>query len=156
MLDTAEEAVASAWEARKEQVLAVIDDIKEVRNEGLPVFLTGDFNEPSYLDWTIRASEAGLCKLPVQWPATKTFAEQIEMKDSFRALYPDEVAKPGFTWTSRPSEHEVLDRIDFILFKGGVMPVKSEIIGEKGSLSDIEFPEYPSDHRAVVTTFGWK
>jgi endonuclease/exonuclease/phosphatase family metal-dependent hydrolase len=153
MLDTAEEAVASAWEARKAQVTDVIADIKDIRDEGYPIFLAGDFNEPSFLDWTDRAAKAGLCKLPVRWPATKAFTEQAGLKDSYRALYPDEVAHPAHTWTSRPSEHEVPDRIDFILFKGGVKPVKSEIIGEERSLSDIRFAGYPSDHRAVMTTF---
>jgi endonuclease/exonuclease/phosphatase family metal-dependent hydrolase len=152
-LDTAEEAVASADEARKAQVTTVIADIKSVRDEGYPIFLTGDFNEPSFLDWTDRAAKAGLCKLPVRWPATKAFAEQAGLIDSYRTLYPDEVANPAHTWTSRPSEREVPDRIDFILFKGGVKPVKSEIIGEEGSLSDIQFADYPSDHRAVITTF---
>lgn len=153
MLHTAEEAVASAWEARKAQVTEVIADIRSVRNEGWPVFLTGDFNEPSFLDWTDRAAEAGLCKLPVRWPATKAFAGQAGLKDAYRTLYPDETAHPGHTWTSRPSGHEVPDRIDFILFKGGVKPVKSKIIGEKGSLGDIQFADYPSDHRAVMITF---
>ncbi|MDR1504934.1 MAG: endonuclease/exonuclease/phosphatase family protein [Prevotella sp.] len=156
MLNTAKEAIASAWKARKAQVTDVITDIRDVQDEGWPIFLTGDFNEPSFLDWTERAVEAGLCKLPVQWPAEKAFIEQVGMRDSYRLLFSDEVANPGHTWTSCPSEHEVLDRIDFVLFKGGVIPVKSEIIGEEGNFSNIQFSGYPSDHRAVITTFRWK
>jgi len=154
-LDTAEEAVASAWESRKEQVLAVADDIKGVQGEGWPVLLTGDFNEPSFLDWTEGAQKAGLCKLPVPWPATKAFAEQLELKDSYRTLYPDEVAHPGKTWTSYPGKQEVLDRIDFILYKGNIRPLASVILGEDSPLSDVPFANYPSDHRAVMTTFAF-
>ncbi|MDR0682506.1 MAG: endonuclease/exonuclease/phosphatase family protein [Dysgonamonadaceae bacterium] len=156
LLDTPEEAVASAWETRGENVLEIIDDIKTAQKEGFPVFLTGDFNEPSYLDWTKRAVQAKLCSHIVQWPAAKTFTEQANMQDSYRAVYPDEVAKPGHTWTPRPAENEIPDRIDFVFYWGKVKPVKSEIAGEDSELSDIRFKNYPSDHRAVVGAFEYR
>jgi endonuclease/exonuclease/phosphatase family metal-dependent hydrolase len=153
-LCTEAEAIASAWNARQGDVETVIADIKKAQEEHLPVFLTGDFNEPSYMDWTERATTAGLCKIPVAWPATKTIHEQTGMKDSYRTVYPDEVAKPGYTWTPRPSENEIMDRIDFVFFWGaGVQVVKSEIAGEKSPESDIVITEYPSDHRAVISVF---
>ncbi|MDR2037024.1 MAG: endonuclease/exonuclease/phosphatase family protein [Bacteroidales bacterium] len=157
LLDSAGEAVESAWKSRGETVSAVIADIKEAQKEGFPIFLTGDFNEPSYLDWTSRAVDAGLCKMPVEWPATKAFSEQAGMIDSYRAVYPDETLKPGHSWTTLPSEREVLDRIDFVFYWGdNVKPVSSCLIGEPGSLSDIGFSGYPSDHRAVLSSFQRK
>ena len=159
LLQTAEEAVASAWKSRGEEVEAVIADINDVKKEGYPIFLTGDFNEPSYLDWTSRAAQAGLCKMAVEWPATKTFQTQAGMTDSYRALYPDEVKNPGHTWTSyTPKEGvaELMDRIDFVLFRGKVKVKSSTIIGENSSCSDIGFENYPSDHRAVLSTFRLK
>ncbi len=159
LLQTAEEAVASAWKSRRKEVEAVIADINEVKKEGYPVFLTGDFNEPSYLDWTTRAAKAGICKMAVVWPATKAFHEQVGMNDSYRVVYPNEVKKPGHTWTSIPPKEgvaEVMDRIDFVLYWGKMKVKSSIIIGEKSSFSDIGFDHYPSDHRAVLSTFQLK
>ncbi|MDR1170675.1 MAG: endonuclease/exonuclease/phosphatase family protein [Prevotellaceae bacterium] len=153
-LYTEEEAVASAWNARKSDVELTIAEIKKTQAEQTPVFLTGDFNEPSHLDWTERAATAGLCKMPVAWPSTKKLQEQTGMKDSYRILHPNEVSHPGYTWTSMPAEKEVLDRIDFVFFWGDrVNAVKSEIAGEKMPESDIVIQDYPSDHRAVMSTF---
>jgi hypothetical protein len=152
-LRTADEAVASAWVARRAQVEEVIADIRSVEADACPVVLTGDFNEPSWLDWTDRAAQAGLCKLPVAWPAERAFMESLGLHDSYRTIYPDEVARPGRTWTPLPAERDVPDRIDFVLYKGGLTPVASQIVGEDSPQSDIRFARYPSDHRAVLTTF---
>ena len=46
-IDTEEEAVWFANEARREEVTRYQKDIQQVMKEGYPVFLTGDFNEPS-------------------------------------------------------------------------------------------------------------
>lgn len=157
ILQTAEEAVASATATRSKEVESNIADILEVRKEGFPIFLTGDFNEPSCLDWTAKAVEAGLCKMAVEWPSTKAFLNEGGMKDSYRMSYPDEVKNPGHTWTPLPEAtayKEVLDRIDFVLFSGEKVELKNSIIvGEKSSKSDMGFNDYPSDHRAVMSTF---
>lgn len=157
ILQTAEEAIASAITTRSKDVDSNIADILEVRKEGFPIFLTGDFNEPSCLDWTAKAVEAGLCKTVVEWPSTKSFLNKGGMKDSYRILYPDEVKSPGHTWTPLPEAtayKEVLDRIDFVLFSGEKIELKNSIIvGEESSKSDMGFKDYPSDHRAVMSTF---
>jgi exonuclease III len=153
-LSTEAEAISSAQGARGSEVEATIAEIKNAQKDQIPVFLTGDFNEPSYLDWTQRAATAGLHKIPVKWPATSKFHEQLNMQDSYRTVYPDEVTNPGYTWTPKPASTEVHDRIDFVLFWGEqVQVVKSEIVGEKKPESDIVIQSYPSDHRAVLSTF---
>lgn len=158
LLTTSEEAVESAWHSRGEEVMTVIAEIKEVQKENVPIFLTGDFNEPSWLDWTADAVAANLCKLVVEWPATKALQQQADMRDSYRTLYPDEVKNPGHTWTTLPETQqytEVLDRIDFVFYWGkDVTLYKSQIIGEMGAFSDISITDYPSDHRAVLSTFS--
>lgn len=158
LLHTAEEAILSATNTRSEEVNSTIADIMDAQKEGSPVFLVGDFNEPSCMDWTERAAKAGLCKMAVAWPSTKAFIEKVNMKDSYRVLYPDEVKNPGHTWTSIPvkeGQREVFDRIDFVFFWGDqVKPVSSQIIGEVGQSSDIQFENYPSDHRSVISTFS--
>ncbi|WP_280744753.1 MULTISPECIES: endonuclease/exonuclease/phosphatase family protein [unclassified Parabacteroides] len=156
LLNTAAEAIASARNTRGKEVAEIILDMKEAQKEGYPLFLTGDFNEPSCLDWTEKSAKAGLCKMPVSWPSTFDFMYQADMKDSYRMLYPDETANPGYTWTPLPESEsytEVLDRIDFVFFWGNIHPVKSEIVGEVNPASDIQFANYPSDHRAVISTF---
>lgn len=96
--------------------------------------------------------------MAVPWPSVKTFMEEAEMLDSYRVSHPDEVTSPGHTWTTLPATDyaEVLDRIDFVLFHGGVEVLDSSIVGEKSTLSDIGFENYPSDHRSVVSTFRIK
>ena len=154
LLDTAEEAIASAWKSRGDDVKATIADIKEAQKDKCPIFLTGDFNEPSCLDWTEKAAKSKICKTAVDWPATRAFIRDADMKDSYRAKYPDEVKHKGHTWTTFPAEREVLDRIDFLFFHGDNIKLKDVLlVGEKSDLSDIGFENYPSDHRAVLGVF---
>lgn len=153
-LNTAGEAIESAWKARGPVVEKVLEDLKNAKKDQCPIFLTGDFNEPSHLDWTKNAAKEGICKMPVEWPATKALQEKGGLKDSYRTKYPDEVKHKGHTWTPLPSEKDVLDRIDFLLFHGKGVQVKTvQIVGEKSELSDVGFDRYPSDHRAVLGTF---
>ena len=156
LLSTAEEAVASARNTRGEEVAVVIKDIQSIQREGYPIFLTGDFNEPSWLDWTADAAGTGLCIMPVQWPTTKNLMEGASLKDSYRTIYPDPVTQPGHTWTPHPDidpGQEVHDRIDFLLFGGNIRVLDSFILGEDSEKSDIRFADYPSDHRAVLSVF---
>jgi len=136
-------------------VKRICAEVEAVRAEGWPVFVTGDFNEPSHLDWTPRAAAAGLHKLAIQWPASSLFAG-AGLRDSYRVAFPDEVKNPGYTWTPKPAKREVHDRIDFVMFHPGARRVtvkKVEIVGEKAGAADIVFKNYPSDHRAVLATF---
>lgn len=157
ILSTASEAVESAWNTRGEEVTLVIHEIKKAQKDNFPIFLTGDFNEPSCLDWTEKAAKAGICKMRIEWPATKNFLTEAEMKDSYRVLYPDEVKSPGHTWTTLPETEkytEVLDRIDFVLYWGATTSVnRSQIIGESKTFCDMAIENYPSDHRAIMSSF---
>ncbi len=136
--------------------------------------LTGDFNEPSHLDWTQRFANEGTdrwvgnptgspLRFAVEWPGSKRLAS-IGMLDSYRVVHPNEVERMGVTWTPSYPENtpgrrkysdQVLDRIDRIYHFGETLyPVAAEIVGEDASTSDIVFPGmWPSDHRAVVIDF---
>jgi exonuclease III len=74
--------------------------------------------------------------------------------DALRAMHPDPVAKPAFTWTPRYDEtaaDDHPDRIDFVLARGaGLRVTDAAIVGEDGPRSDIVVMPWPSDHRAVV------
>lgn len=161
-LNTADEAIAAANAKRAEDAKVITDDIIKAKEEGYPIFVTGDFNEPSFQDWTQKAVDAGLCSMPVEWPSVKTFIEKGDLIDSYREKYPDEVANSGHTWTSQPPTEgwkELYDRIDFVLYwkcKDQVSVVSSQLLGEDSEFSDIRFNNYPSDHRAVLSTFAIK
>lgn len=150
-ISTEEEAIRFARETRQAEVDKYKEEILACMKGGYPVFLTGDFNEPSCLDWTQRAAAAGLHKIKVEWPSTKTFMD-IGMGDSYRAIYPDEVANPGITWNAVPVEDEINDRLDFVLY-AGCSVLESVIIGENESTSDKVVSPYPSDHRMVTSLF---
>lgn len=155
-IKTEDEAILWANEARGKKVKELAEEIKEKMKEPWPVILTGDFNEPSHLDWTKKAAHAGIHQIKVEWPTTKAFAD-TGLKDAWRTVHPDETAFPGKTWTPLESDGEIHDRIDFILFAGKKMKIiNAEIIGESDTKADIVIPDYPSDHRAVVASFRWK
>ncbi len=98
ILKTEAEAVKSAQDARGGQVARMLAEVKAIQSEGLPVFVTGDFNEPSHLDWTAAAVKAKYCPLAVQWPSTKA-VEAAGFVDAYRVIHPDPVKKRGLTWT---------------------------------------------------------
>ena len=126
-------------------------------DKNIPVFVVGDFNEPSHLDWTEAAAKAGRHPMKVKFPTSKVFAK-AGFTDAYRTIYPDEMANPGFTWSPAykdddPRSHP--DRIDFVYFRGnGLQVTDAKIVGENEEKADIVVAPYPSDHRAVVATFS--
>lgn len=139
------------------------------------VILTGDFNEPSHLDWTDRAAKTGMdrwvknptgrpLRFKMGWKGSKLLAD-AGLRDAYRMVFPDEVAKPGNTWTPpyppgtpgrRPYDDQVLERIDMIYFSGPALKVlDAGVVGEGRQTSEyVHDGPWPSDHRAVVATFA--
>ncbi|MBM6996846.1 discoidin domain-containing protein [Paenibacillus sp. DXFW5] len=131
--------------------------------QGMPVFLTGDFNVPSHLDWTEATKDRYFGKV-VEWPVSKKL-DELGMVDSYRSMHPDPAAAPGITWAVEGTEWrnpEVYDRIDYVYAGGPATTVESKLIGEKTvkggptSYADIQLDTYLSDHRAVVSKFNVK
>ena len=154
-ITTAEEAVREAVKARGGQVERLLSELKPALAGGQTVFLTGDFNEPSHEDWTRRAAVAGRCVLEVPYPTTRAVT-RAGMRDAYRWAFPDELARPGPTWTptTKPDDpKDRHDRIDFVFVSGkGATVQRCEIVGEAQQFADIIVHPYPSDHRAVVAT----
>ncbi|WP_338448839.1 endonuclease/exonuclease/phosphatase family protein [Niallia oryzisoli] len=143
---------------RMNGIASRLESLPKIAEKEIPVFLTGDFNTPSHLDWTeeARTNHYGFV---VEWPISKKL-EQLGFLDSYRDIYPDPVAKPAYTWTSGlpgrepPIEpNEKHDRIDFIYHAGPVKTLDSQVVGESGPYSDLSMAKWPSDHRAVVSMF---
>ncbi len=150
-LETAEQAEAAAAEARGLALRLLQEDLATVGDSDAQIVF-GDFNEPSWRDWSERAVAAGQQPLVVNWPLTHAL-EDLGFVDALRVVYPDEVAKPAFTWTPTtaaddPADHH--DRIDFVFVRGaGVTVEDAAIVGEAGPAADLVVTPYPSDHRAV-------
>jgi endonuclease/exonuclease/phosphatase family metal-dependent hydrolase len=126
--------------------------------DGTPVFLTGDFNSSSHLDAAVRDRKRPEDANPLDRAVTRALAD-AGLRDSFREAYPDSVRHPGFTWTPG-APHPLLDqdrsrsRIDYVFTGGRSSTIESKIVGElDGPETDIEVFPWPSDHRAVVSTF---
>jgi endonuclease/exonuclease/phosphatase family metal-dependent hydrolase len=135
--------------------------------DGFPVIVGGDFNTPSHLDYTddnvaamklVRGDENVYV---FDWPVSKAF-EAAGFTDSYRAVHPDPVAKPGVTWwAAKPFDPggynphtAIVDRIDFLYTAGPSKVIDSSVVGEPGSDAEIVIPDpWPSDHRALVSTF---
>ena len=136
----------------------VLRTLPRLAARGIPVFLTGDFNSPSHLDWTPAVADARAdVPYPVRWPASATLAD-AGFVDSYRSVHPDPVADPGFTWTPGGPEgrtKDVFDRIDWVLSAGPATAVSSRLVGERGNPQvDIALAgRFPTDHRGVVSTF---
>ena len=136
----------------------VLGVLPRLAARGIPVFLTGDFNSPSHLDWTGAVADVRAdVPYPVRWPASAALAG-AGFVDSYRSVHPDPVADPGFTWTPGGPEgraHEVFDRIDWVLSAGPATAVSSRLVGERGNPQvDVATPgRFPTDHRGVVSTF---
>jgi endonuclease/exonuclease/phosphatase family metal-dependent hydrolase len=149
-LKTEGEAVSVAHATRGE-VMTVLARELTALGESAAV-ITGDFNEPSFRDWTGRAAAVGLVPIPVAYPATRLI-ETMGFKDAYRTIHPDEIDRPGHTWTTLPAKRERHDRIDFIFARASEFSIDDAVVvGEKAPEADIVVTPWPSDHRAVLAT----
>src|SRR5262245_35585532 len=156
---TAEEVLKLEQDTRMPEIGPYISVLGPLAASGVPMFIGGDFNAPSHLDWTAAAVAARPeLRFPVEWPVSKALAD-AGFRDSYREMHPDPVANPGITWTSGyPVPHreanEMIDRIDQIYSLGNATTVASQIVGESGGPDiDIGITPWPSDHHALVATF---
>ena len=153
------EVIANERKVRLPTAIDFIQSLKSLSQKEFPVFLTGDFNSPSQLDWSAET----IHRLPnrpyaVAWPVTSLLQSE-GFVDSFRKVQPNPVKIPGYTWPAdrpilknaidgfNPTINTLSDRLDFIFSAGPATVLTSRISGE----SDVT--PWPSDHRAVVSVF---
>jgi hypothetical protein len=171
-----------------EQYQATYLSLLDALRAGTPVILAGDFNEPSDLDWTERYERIGSdrwvangsgrpLRPAIRWAGSRLLRQpdgfgpgpQPGLIDAYRAVHPDEAARPGNTWTppypngtpgrrpydqaAAPGEqaplNQVLDRIDRVYVRG-LEPTAAFVVGESGPETDLAFDPWPSDHRGVL------
>lgn len=150
---------------RLRQVEALVTSIQPMlaAADEAPVILTGDFNVPSHLDWTVATAWAHGGIGPVAWPESLRLA-QAGFTDSFRLKHPDPAASPGTTWSTIHKAGEPQDRIDFIYHKGtglrviGSRTFSTAVETSIGAWGDdaaaVTGNSWPSDHAAVLTTYA--
>jgi endonuclease/exonuclease/phosphatase family metal-dependent hydrolase len=149
------DAIESENEVRTSSLQIQLPYMKELAEQGYPVFLTGDFNQPSSLDYTEETvgTREGIDE-PVAWPVSEELFA-IGFRDTYREIFADPVAVPGLT-KDNPDFREggVGDRIDYVYAGGPVETLDSQLVGEKGGPDvDVPFTPWTSDHRAVLSTF---
>ena len=100
-----------------------IEAMTELIDDGYPLFLTGDFNEPSSLDYTEETvgTRDGVTE-PVPWPVSAELLD-LGFRDSYREVHPDPVEDPGIT-------HRSGERIDYVYAAGSSTTLDSKLVGE--------------------------
>lgn len=128
-----------------------------------PMFVLGDLNTPSHLDWTPEVKDTH-CGWEFVWPATKILALS-GLSDAFRVVHPDPGLAPGTTWSTVTKFNdgwlgmipEPQDRIDMIHYKSAQWsPVDAQVYS--GTEPIVPKPYYqmndwPSDHASVYADF---
>lgn len=61
------------------QMSLLDEDMQVAMASGLPIFLTGDFNEPSHLDWTQTQADAGIIPLAVDAPLSHVLTDGLHV-----------------------------------------------------------------------------
>ncbi|KAJ3480819.1 hypothetical protein NLG97_g7975 [Lecanicillium saksenae] len=137
---------------RTPQMQEIIDVIKtQLPNSNkVPVFLVGDLNAPSQLDWT-EANKGNHCNYGyIPWP-TSDIPLKAGLTDSYRELYPDPAKNPGITWSPvHSASDEPPDRLDFMYYHGAVKVKSSEpvMVGQPKNVPNQANNEWPSDHKS--------
>jgi exonuclease III len=155
IIETAAEAIEAATKTRMPAIEDVLEEVEEVKTEGIPVFLTGDFNEPSHLDWTIETATNNMHfgKI-VEWPVSKKIV-QAGFVDTYRSKFLSPANFPGITWTTIESEEEVYDRIDIVYHTTSDKYDFKDVslVGGLDDTAEIRVQDYESDHYAIVATY---
>ncbi len=141
----------------------------------IPVIVAGDFNCISHLDYTPETKRSGLNYSRILNNKISMAMLNTGFIDSYRSVNSTISAETlGYTWTTvgqgymyksgqgfvpvdeqpEPEYRDPFARIDFIYATGErIEPVKSRTIVNHSSNLSRSFPEFPSDHGAVLTTF---
>lgn len=168
IITTEAQAIYQAQQTRGDEVDLLKSLILESMNP-MPTIVTGDFNEPSHLDWVVGAQNPQNFQINgddfiVNWPTSHLMSD-MDFIDSYREKYNNPVESPGYTWTPNISLNEVNDRIDFIYYRPsydlsiiddnilGISLASVYVIGPD-QFSNIIIDNYESDHRGVFAIFN--
>ncbi len=167
---------------RDDAIRMFIAEAKKDIEKGRIIFLGGDMNEPSHLDWTEATKNLYDHKgLIVPWDVSVELAK-AGFKDAYREVYPNPVTHPGFTFPSHNDavpiskltwapDADERERIDFVYFypDKDLKVVDAAIVGYSKSIAYSEsikdegadkfiapLAVWPTDHKAVLVEFKVK
>ncbi|MDE5638812.1 MAG: endonuclease/exonuclease/phosphatase family protein [Odoribacter sp.] len=166
---------------RDDAIRLFIADAEKEAAQGHLVFIGGDFNEPSHLDWTEATKDSADHRgVVIPWTVS-TMLTQAGYKDTYREMYPDPVKNPGYTYPADSKETEVArltwtpdaderERIDFIYYypQKDLKLLQADVFGPRGSIrnsmrvrenTEDVFIEplrvWPTDHKGVLVRFRY-
>jgi len=151
---TSEQLILGEGKTRHAEIKKILSEIKPILENAdrVPVFMCGDFNTGSHLDW-VEATKGLHYGYIVEWPVSKEM-EKAGFIDAYRENKPNPLSEPGFTSSPRyatsSKEGAFKERIDYIYYKSKKMKVlDAEVI-------DYHPIKFPSDHAAVIGIFKYK
>jgi len=135
------------WNGIKWCVKNIKDALKNDVNEISSVFIMGDFNEPSHLDYTEKAVRSGIVPIKIKFPIS-SFLIKIGFIDVYRKINKNEVKDPGYTHCDEHAiplsadvrkkyGNVIKSRIDYIYMlnlDNKLIPIKAKVI--KAPFSD--------------------
>jgi exodeoxyribonuclease III len=93
-IKTESEAIAGARKARGREIATLLRQIRSLPDKETPVFVVGDFNEPSHLDWTEEAAKSGRHPIKVAYPTSLEMAK-AGFADAWRTILSRRNEKAG-------------------------------------------------------------
>lgn len=173
----------NALSLRDEAIDSFITDAANQLRDGAIVIFGGDFNEPSWMDWTEATRDsADHHGVVIDWPCTRRLHDE-GFTDAYRAVNPDPVAYPGYTyptyndsvpcekitWTPDADERERIDYIFYHPAGGAVTATEAFIVGPADCVAyskrvahtasdSILAPiaVWPTDHKAVFVRLRYR
>lgn len=161
-------ALESKKSDRLRQCRALLEHLRSTGalNGELPLLVGGDWNCPSHLDWTADTARVMRYRRALPLPVSVAMQE-AGFVDTFRALHPNPIQRPGITWTplARGTAEKPVpaDRIDRLYSRPNddgwrLEPVAAHVLPERFEPMSVEQKDrvFPSDHGALVVDFRWR
>jgi len=128
--------------------------------DNIPVFLIGDFNTASHLDWTAATTDLH-CGYALNFPVTVEI-QNAGLVDAYRRLHPDPRQAPGHTWSPiyqtlvyPDGKPEPMDRIDMVHYAGAGVTLDTAqvfVVGTPQQHPNHGGNLWPSDHAGVLVS----
>jgi len=170
-------AAESERSNRAPQAAAILEHLRQSGQleADIPLLVGGDWNCPSHLDWTADTAMSWRYRRDLPLPVS-TMLQEAGFTDTFRAVHPNPVQRPGITWSpmfrgNSPSfrgetkKPEGLERIDRLYLRNPGAPAGGWSLraADGRTLPEIweaetvplEKRAWPSDHGAVVIDLEW-
>jgi len=159
---------------RMKQTTAILEHLQSAGHlqADIPLLVGGDWNCPSHLDWTVDTARVYKRRRALALPVSMSMAK-AGFTDTFRALYPCPVQRPGITWSpmfrtkgeGKAQIEQCFDRIDRLYLKNPALPADDWIltplagcvlpeVWEDDAVPPVE-REFPSDHGALLIDLRW-